>query len=359
MHVLEAAAQVLRAAGQPLHYKAIASRIVEAGIWVPKGKTPQATVNASLSAHIKEMGGQSTFVRVSRGVYGLRQPANAAAVAATPAPRRSPMPKRKSAPQPAKSNTLSFTEAGERVLSECGKGQPMHYRDITQKALAAGWLSTEGKTPEASMYAQILTENKRKRSRGEQPRFVKLGRGFIGLARWAARGLAFQIEQQNRKVRAELLKRLQAMPPADFEELVGRLLAEIGFEDIEVTSRGNDGGIDVRGTLVVGEVIRTKMAVQVKLWKTGNNVQAPVVQQVRGSLGAHEQGLIITTSDFSAGAVKEAARPDRALVALMGGEQLVALAAQYEIGVSRRTHDLMELGEGLNMDETNRGEIAS
>jgi hypothetical protein len=31
---------------------------------------------------------------------------------------------------------------------------------------------------------------------------------------------------------------------------------------------------------------------------------APVVQLVRGSLGAHEQGLIITTSDFSAGAIK-------------------------------------------------------
>jgi restriction system protein len=36
-------------------------------------------------------------------------------------------------------------------------------------------------------------------------------------------------------------------------------------------------------------------------------VQAPVVQQVRGSLGAHEQGLIITTSDFSTGARSEAA----------------------------------------------------
>jgi restriction system protein len=61
-------------------------------------------------------------------------------------------------------------------------------------------------------------------------------------------------------------------------------------------SRSKDGGIDVRGALVVGDVIRTRLAVQVKRWK--NNVQSPVIQQVRGSLGAHEQGLIITTSDF-------------------------------------------------------------
>ena len=45
------------------------------------------------------------------------------------------------------------------------------------------------------------------------------------------------------------------------------------------------------------------MAVQVKRWK--NNVQAPTVQQVRGALGAREQGLIIATSNFSSGRVRK------------------------------------------------------
>jgi restriction system protein len=57
------------------------------------------------------------------------------------------------------------------------------------------------------------------------------------------------------------------------------------------------------------------MAVQVKRWQ--HNVQAPTVQQLRGALGVHEQGLIVTTSDFSAGARAEAAKPDRTPVALM------------------------------------------
>ena len=69
-----------------------------------------------------------------------------------------------------------------------------------------------------------------------------------------------------------------------------------------MTPASGDGGIDVRGTLVVGDVIRTRMAVQVKRWK--RNVQAPTVQQVRGSLGTHEQGLIVTTSDFRQGGVR-------------------------------------------------------
>jgi restriction system protein len=100
-----------------------------------------------------------------------------------------------------------------------------------------------------------------------------------------------------------------------------------------------------RGVLVVGEVIRTRMAIQVKRWKPSNRVQAPEVQKVRGSLGTHEQGLIVTTSDFSTGARDEAARANAVPVALMNGEQLVALLAAYGIGVSKQTHDIIDLGE--------------
>jgi restriction system protein len=223
--------------------------------------------------------------------------------------------------------------------------QPMHYRAITDKALEMGWLATEGKTPEATMYAQILTEIRRYQKRGEQPRFVQHGKGYVGLSRWMGQGLAFQIEQHNKKVRQALRKRLLEMKWEEFEELIARLLAETGFEEIQMTRRSGDGGIDVRGTLVVGDVIRTRMAVQVKKWK--RNVQAPVVQQVRGSLGTHEQGLIITTSDFSSGARKEAARPDAVPVALMNGEQLVVLLVEHSIGVLRRAHDLIEIAESV------------
>ena len=103
------------------------------------------------------------------------------------------------------------------------------------------------------------------------------------------------------------------------------------------------GGVDVRGTLVVGEAVRIRMAVQAKRWK--HNVQAPTVQQLRGSLGAHEQGLIITTSDFSSGAKAEADRPDAAPVALMNGERLAALLAKHEIGARTESYKLFTLDE--------------
>ena len=142
----------------------------------------------------------------------------------------------------------------------------------------------------------------------------------------------------------KLHKSLFALKPTEFEELIGQLLAEIGFEEIEVTKSSNDGGIDVRGLLVVGEVIKIRMAVQAKKWKKGNNIQKPIVQQVRGSLGRSRAGVwIITTSDFSPGAKKEALRPDAVPVALMNGEELVALLAEHKIGVTLQTHNLLEL----------------
>ena len=244
-----------------------------------------------------------------------------------------------------KFSNLSFTDSAQKALEEFGKCRPMHYREITEKALKKKWLVTNGKTPEATMYAQIITEIKRHQKRGEQPRFVQHGRGYVGLSCWMGQGLAFQIEQHNQKVRKKLLKRLLRLSPTEFEELIAQLLAEMGFESIEITKHSSDGGIDVRGTLQIGDVIRIKMAVQAKKWNQKHRVQAPVVQQVRGSLGVHEQGLIITTSDFSKGAIHEASQSDKTPVALINGEQLVALLVENDIGARKNSHDLIELEE--------------
>jgi restriction system protein len=244
---------------------------------------------------------------------------------------------------PLQRQTVSFTKAAEQVLDRFADRKPMHYRAITQHALELGLISTAGQTPEATMYAQILTEIGRQSKRGETPRFVRLGRGAVGLSKWQGRGLAAQIEQHNAEVKRKLLAHLKSLAPVEFEALIRRLLVAIGFDEVTVQGRSGDGGIDVRGTLVVGDVIRTHMAVQVKRWK--HNVQSSTVREVRGSLGTHDSGLIITTSDYSSGAREEAARPNAVPVGLMNGEQLVALLVEHDIGVHRSSHDLIELGE--------------
>ncbi len=238
---------------------------------------------------------------------------------------------------------LSFTDAAEHILRQFGHSDPMHYRDITKRAVDLGYVVTRGQTPEQTMYSQIGTEIDRQQRRGEVPRFTKHGKGMISLTREADVGLAGLIDKHNAKTRKRLGESLYSMNPSEFEVLIGQLLTKIGFETVEVTSRSRDGGIDVRGTLVVAGVIRTNMAVQVKRWT--NNIQSPTVQQVRGSLGTHDQGLIITTSDFSPGARQEADRPNAVPVALMNGEELVELLVENDLGVHKTALKLIELGD--------------
>lgn len=339
MSLLDAVAIVLEDAKKPLSQAEITRLLLERHLWTTKGKTPAATIGARLYVDIKRQGSSSRFKQTGKGLFALR---SWSLPEYTTPEKKNPQPKKQvavSPPKPAK--TLSFSDSTEQVLLRFGNKKPMHYRDITKRALDLGLLHSQGETPEATLYAQVLTEIARKTRRGEIPRFVKHGKGYIGLTQWMGTGLAFQIEQHNISVRKKLRAQLSSLTPAEFENQIGALLRAIGFE-ATVTAPSGDGGIDVRGTLVVGDVIRTRMAVQVKRWK--QNVQAPVIQQVRGSLGTHEQGLIITTSDFSPGARQEAERANAVPVALMNGDQLVALLVEHNIGIHRNSYDLLELG---------------
>lgn len=341
MPALEAARVILEQASEALHYREITKRILAQGLWHTSGKTPAATISAQLSTSAKKDGSASPFIHTSRGHYALNTSFSSSCPSPSQIPTHTPNGDIPSSKVASMATTyLSFTDAAEQVL-ESSASKQLHYRDITRLSLDRQLLDTTGKTPEATMYAQILTEVKRRRQRREQQRFMLLGKGMISLAKFKSSGIAYQIEEANSLAHKELLKRIKNMEPYDFENLVSQLLLALGFEEVEVTSRSNDGGIDVRGTLVVGEAIRTRLAVQVKRW--AKNVQAPVIQQVRGSLGTHEQGLVITTSNFSKGAREEAVRANTTPVGLMDGDQLVDLLIQNEIGIKLIPLQLIEL----------------
>lgn len=362
MNVLTAAATILQEATEPLHYQEITKRIVAQGLWRPKGKTPDATVNARLAVDIKYNQDNSLFYRHKAAVFGLRQwlaTATSEPVSSLETGKQTvqepPLPVLKITPSakptkkvPASAKTMSFTDAAATVLDTYANKQPMHYRIITSKILDFDLVKTQGRTPEATLYAQILNEINRNTRRGEVPRFVMHGQGMVGLQKWVGdeNNLVRLIEKHNEEIRKDLHNRLHKMLPAEFEALVAQLLVALGFEEVTVTKISNDGGIDVRGTLVVGDVIRTRMAVQVKRWK--KNIQAPTVQQVRGSLGSHEQGLIITTSNFSKGAVTEATEPNKTPIALMNGSQLVQLLIENNIGVQRTPYNLLALSDEID-----------
>ena len=110
-----------------------------------------------------------------------------------------------------------------------------------------------------------------------------------------------------------LRKCIAEMAPTAFEWLVSALFLKLGYNNVVVTKRSGEGGIDVKAVLVVEGVGNIKMCIQVKRQQTP--VGHPVVQNLRGALGSHEVGIVVTSSGFSDDARQEAQDPTRAPIA--------------------------------------------
>jgi restriction system protein len=132
--------------------------------------------------------------------------------------------------------------------------------------------------------------------------------------------------------RAELLNTLKGLSPNGFERLCQRLLRESGFEQVNVTGRSGDGGIDGIGLLQVNPFVSFKVLFQCKRYK--DSVGAPVVRDFRGSMmGRADKGIIMTTGNFTTDAKKEARRDGVPPIELVDGEKLVEMFEIYEIGL--------------------------
>ena len=66
---LDAAAQVLAEAGEPLDAKTMVERMLTKGLWETTGKTPAATVYSAILREIQKKGDASRFVKAERGKF--------------------------------------------------------------------------------------------------------------------------------------------------------------------------------------------------------------------------------------------------------------------------------------------------
>ncbi len=344
MSVLEAAKRVLEEAGSPLPVRDLTKAMLAKGYWQTQGLTPEATVQARLATDIKNRGEASAFIRSAPGRFGLRgqvtDPVSAeVALVGTPMLFEDEVEEVDPTATP---DTLSFTEAAIEVLQELDPPRPLHYREITRLAIDKKLLNTRGKTPEATMYAQIHTEIERYTKRGLQPRFQKLGQGMLSLTNG---GISQGIAKPWTSSDQEFLGRIKNISPGQFERLVARLLAQIfGGADIKETPLGGDGGLDARGPVTLPGGISVELVAQAKKYTT-TNVRRPEVQNFRGSMGTQSLGLFITTTDFSRGAIQEAKRSTAIHpMGLIAGKELVGLMKQHKV-------DLDAQGEPVLVDE--------
>ncbi len=158
-------------------------------------------------------------------------------------------------------------------------------------------------------------------------------------------------EAEDVQYRADALGKLKNLSPAGFEHFCRELLLEAGFEDVEVTGRSGDRGIDGRGILKVNPLYSLKVAFQAKRYQ--DTVGSGVVRDFRGAIvGRADRGLLITTGTFTRDAEIEAARDGTTHIELIDGPAIVNLMQEYEFGLKPVStfmldHDLFDKFESF------------
>ena len=146
-----------------------------------------------------------------------------------------------------------------------------------------------------------------------------------------------ETEPDNSEGELKLIEVLQKVTAAGFEHLCGRLLREYDFENIEITQRSHDGGIDGYATLKINPFVSLSVFFQCKRYQ--GTVPTEKVQAFIGVMETNkrsvEKGLLITTGSFA----KTAFEIEKANIKLelIDGDKLVEMFEKVELGVKPKT----------------------
>lgn len=131
----------------------------------------------------------------------------------------------------------------------------------------------------------------------------------------------------------KLIQTIKKIHPDQFERLCQRLLRELGFVNVEVTGRTNDGGIDGKGIYKIGSVLSFHVVFQAKRYK--GSVSSSTIRDFRGAMsGRADKGLILTTGSFTREAKKEATRDGAIPIDLIDGNEFAEKLKELHLGVS-------------------------
>ena len=135
----------------------------------------------------------------------------------------------------------------------------------------------------------------------------------------------------------ELIENMKSISPADFEELILKLLARMGYgggdpKRIRGVPRGPDGGID--GTVDEDRLGLSQIYIQAKRFSE-NSVGRPTVQSFIGAMtgGGCRKGVFVTSSTFTSEAKKFAEGLNDVRLVLIDGFDLAKLMIEHSVGV--------------------------
>lgn len=135
---------------------------------------------------------------------------------------------------------------------------------------------------------------------------------------------------------SEMIRTLQALSPNGFEHLCKRILREVGFEEVHVTGKSSDGGIDGFGIFRTNPFVADRVLFQCKRYT--KQVSPAYIREFRGAMANRvNRGIFLATSTFSAEARREASREGAAPIELVDLDALITLLTKLGLGVTTRT----------------------
>ncbi len=150
------------------------------------------------------------------------------------------------------------------------------------------------------------------------------------------------VSDNESEVKRRIASELQALRPIDFEQFCLSFLGPLGYEQLEVTNKGADRGIDGHGLFRQG-VVSIRSAFQAKRWR-GNPVSRPEIDKFRGAIqGDYDHGVFLTTGRFTADAEAASIKKGAISLLLLDGAAIAENMIRNSIGVRTRPVQLFDI----------------
>ena len=121
-----------------------------------------------------------------------------------------------------------------------------------------------------------------------------------------------------------------------FEEFLKEYLLKMGLDEVEITQRSRDGGIDLtairKGVGDFSEIDITHYYIQAKRYALKAKIRVPAVRELKGTIPFGYKGMMITTSDFTDDAISESSNDPSKPVVIINGKSLVTSCIDNQIG---------------------------
>ena len=372
MTFTEAAIEVLRREGKPLHFRKIAEIAVREALLDHVGKIPEETMADQLAAHCRLPRAERRVAPVQPGTFalvewGLEEDAAGLEGLIEKPPEDEPLYRgRERHPVPSR-DLARVAGRGEGGRGEGGRarrrddeerrgrrfpppaevayeilagaGRPLGVAEIAALGAERLLMPEAFVRESASLESALLEDNRRREGAGRRPLF-QIESGTVTLVAQPEPGervaaaapvrVAASLADVRRTALASLRRRLRECDGPTAEHVAGKLLEKLGFRDLKVAKRGREHVIyTARKRMGVAEIRHG-----IRILRGGAEAGRRDIVDLRRDLGHYgaQLGVVVSAGDAAREARSEALAPGQLPVVLLCGEALAEAFAEAGVG---------------------------